>query len=138
MSTTNNSPRTPKSPLRGVGGLFHNFGEKLQTAITRFPLTFACIVGVAVLFVSAIHTNTDNIYTKWIMGGIVSAFASLSFYLFAENRLGKLVANTVNIALIGLIIWLFSYFSKNITDANAAQFVMLTVSFFLALFFGDI
>ena len=136
MSTTNNSPRTPKSPLRGVGGLFHNFGEKLQTAITRFPLTFACIVGVAVLFVSAIHTNTDNIYTKWIMGGIVSAFASLSFYLFAENRLGKLVANAVNIALIGLIIWLFSYFSKNITDANAAQFVMLTVSFFLALFFA--
>ena len=136
MSTTNNSPRTPKSPLRGVGGLFHNFGEKLQTAITRFPLTFACIVGVAVLFVSAIHTNTDNIYTKWIMGGIVSAFASLSFYLFAENRLGKLVANAVNIPLIGLIIWLFSYFSKNITDANAAQFVMLTVSFFLALFFA--
>ena len=77
MSTTNNSLRKPISPLRGVGGLFHNFGEKLQTAITRFPLTFACIVGVAVLFVSAIHTNTDNIYTKWIMGGIVSAFASL-------------------------------------------------------------
>lgn len=115
--------------------LFSNFGEKLQIAITRFPLTFACVIAVAVLFVLAIHTDTDNIYMKWIMAGVVSAFGTLSIYLFAEFRLKKLLTSVINTVFIGLIFRLFSTFSNNISDANATQFVILTVSFFLAMFF---
>ena len=115
--------------------LFSNFGEKLQIAITRFPLTFACVIAVAVLFVLAIHTDTDNIYMKWIMAGVVSAFGTLAIYLFAEYRLKKLLTSVINTVFIGLIFRLFSTFSNNISDANATQFVILTVSFFLAMFF---
>lgn len=115
--------------------LFSNFGEKLQIAITRFPLTFACVIAVAVLFVLAIHTDTDNIYMKWIMAGVVSAFGTLAIYLFAEFRLKKLLTSVINTVFIGLIFRLFSTFSNNISDANATQFVILTVSFFLAMFF---
>ena len=115
--------------------LFSNFGEKLQIAITRFPLTFACVIAVAVLFVLAIHTDTDNIYMKWIMAGVVSAFGTLAIYLFAEYRLKKLLTTVINTVFIGLIFRLFSTFSNNISDANATQFVILTVSFFLAMFF---
>lgn len=116
--------------------LFSNFGEKLQIAITRFPLTFACVIAVAVLFVLAIHTDTDNIYMKWIMAGVVSAFGTLSIYLFAENRLKKLITTALNFVFICLIFWLFSTFSNNISDANATQFVILTLSSFLAIFFA--
>ena len=115
--------------------LFSNFGEKLQIAITRFPLTFACVIAVAVLFVLAIHTDTDNIYMKWIMAGVVSAFGTLAIYLFAEYRLKKLLTSVINTVFIGLIFQLFFSFSNNISDANATQFVILTVSFFLAMFF---
>ncbi len=115
--------------------LSSNFGEKLQIAITRFPLTFACVIAVAVLFVLAIHTDTDNIYMKWIMAGVVSAFGTLAIYLFAEYRLKKLLTSVINTVFIGLIFRLFSTFSNNISDANATQFVILTVSFFLAMFF---
>ena len=84
MNTDNNQSQSPKVPLGGFRGLFSNFGEKLQIAITRFPLTFASVIAVAVLFVLAIHTDTDNIYMKWIMAGVVSAFGTLAIYLFAE------------------------------------------------------
>ena len=116
--------------------LFSNFGEKLQIAITRFPLTFACVIAVAVLFVLAIHTDTDNIYTKWIMAGVVSAFGTLAIYLFAEYRLKKLLTSVINTVFIGLIFRLFFSFSNNISDANATQFVILTLSSFLAIFFA--
>lgn len=116
--------------------LFSNFGEKLQIAITRFPLTFACVIAVAVLFVLAIHTDTDNIFMKWIMAGVVSAFGTLAIYLFAEYRLKKLLTTTINFVFIGLIFLLFFRFSKNISDANATQFVILAMSFFMAMFFA--
>lgn len=116
--------------------LFSNFGEKLQIAITRFPLTFACVIAVAVLFVFAIHTDTDNIYMKWIMAGVVSAFGTLAIYLFAEYRLKKLLTTVINTVFIGLIFRLFFSFSNNISDANATQFFILTLSSFLAIFFA--
>lgn len=116
---------------------FKILGEKLLKAIRRFPFTFVCIVVVAVLFIFAIHTNTDDLYSRWIMSGVVSAFATLAFYLFAENRLNKMIANLVNLLLIGLSAGLFSDYSGSISDANATQFVMLLASFALALFFAD-
>ncbi|MFV0390514.1 MAG: DUF4153 domain-containing protein [Paludibacteraceae bacterium] len=112
------------------------FGEKLILAKFRFPLTFVCVTALVVLFILAIHTNTDDIYTKWIMSGIVSAFATLSFYLFAENRWNKLIVNLGNLLLIGLSVWLFSSYSGSISDANATQFALLLASFTLALFFA--
>lgn len=130
MNTTNNQPKTLFSKL------FSNFGEKLIRAILRFSLTFICIIGVAVLFILAIKSNTDDVYTKWIMGGIVSAFATLSYYLFAGYRWKKHISHTIKTVIFGLIMWLFSTFPNTISDANATQFAMLLVSFVLALFFA--
>ena len=128
--------RLNTQPQKGFRKLFHNFGEKLQTAVTRFPLTFVAILGVAILFVLAIQTDTDNVYTRWIMAGVVSVFATLAVYLFAEKKWSKLVTTIINLVLMTLLVWLFSAFSENISDANATQFTMLLVSAFTAIFFA--
>ncbi|NLO71641.1 MAG: DUF4153 domain-containing protein [Porphyromonadaceae bacterium] len=127
---------TQKNTSKGFWGRFSNFGEKLLTALTRFPLTFACVVAVAVLFISMIHSDKDDNYVKWMMAGVVSAFATLSVYLFAENRINKLITNGINVILIALSVWLFSTFPNSIRDAHGTQFVMLMVSFLLAVFFA--
>lgn len=128
--------RLNTQPQKGFRKLFHNFGEKLQTAVTRLPLTFVAILGVAILFVLAIQTDTDNVYTRWIMAGVVSVFATLAVYLFAEKKWSKLVTTIINLVLMTLLVWLFSAFSENISDANATQFTMLLVSAFTAIFFA--
>ena len=65
---------------------FKNFGEKLQQALMRFPITIAAILTFAVLMIIQIHNNFKDLFDErlwWMLG--LTILLSLAFYLFAEN-----------------------------------------------------
>lgn len=134
MGTTNNQLNPSKLLSKR---LFSNFGEKLQTALTRFPLTFVSIVAVAVMTIINIQGKGSETDFKWVVAGVISSFATLAFYLFAENKLGKLLINGINLLLIVALVWFCSTLPKQISDADAVQLVMIGGSFALALFFAS-
>ncbi|NLI71854.1 MAG: DUF4153 domain-containing protein [Bacteroidales bacterium] len=133
MNITDNKQDTSKSLFKR---LFSNFGEKLQTALVRFPMTFVSIIAVAILMVTNIRGKGCEIDFKWVVAGVISAFATLAFYLFAEKKLGKLLTNGINLLLMGALVWFCSTLPKQIPDANVVQLVMIGGSFVLALFFA--
>ena len=66
---------------------FKNFGEKLQQAVLRFPLTIAAILTFAVLMIIQIHNNFKDRFDErlwWMLG--LTILLSLAFYLFAEKQ----------------------------------------------------
>ncbi|MFA6701916.1 MAG: DUF4153 domain-containing protein [Dysgonamonadaceae bacterium] len=137
MNATNNQANPTKSSFGKFFGLqFHNFGEKFSHALSRFPLTFVSIVAISVMIIINIHAKDNPIELKWIISGVFSALLTLSFYLFAENRLSKILTNIINLVLMLLALWLCSTYPTVFPDAYAIQAAMLVTSFALALFFA--
>ncbi|MEA5081383.1 MAG: DUF4153 domain-containing protein [Dysgonamonadaceae bacterium] len=137
MNATNNQAEPTKSSFGKFFGLqFHNFGEKFSRSLIRFPLTFVSIAAISVMIIINIHAKDNPVDLKWIVSGVFSAFLTLAFYLFAEDRLSKVTANVINLILMGLAIWLCSTYPTVFPDAYAIQAAMLVTSFALALFFA--
>ncbi len=111
------------------------FSKKLRLAVTRFTVTFAILVGLAVIIIMAISSENENLYLRWISSGVLSALATLAFYLFAENRLKKPVSHIISLILTGLSVWFCANFPVIMPDAIGIQLAMLVVSLALALFF---
>jgi len=116
---------------------FQNFGEKLQQALTRFPITIAAIITFAVLMIIQIHNNFKDRFDErlwWLLG--LSILLSLAFYIFAENRINCLLRNLVNVLLIGCLAWFTFTLQKPVVEAEIIRMLVLGVSFGAAVFFA--
>ena len=116
---------------------FKNFGEKLQQAVLRFPLTIAAILTFAVLMIIQIHNNYKNRFDErlwWMLG--LTILLSLAFYLFAENRMRCLLKNILNVLLIACVAWFAFTLQKPVVEAEIIRILVLGVSFGAAVFFA--
>ena len=116
---------------------FKNFGEKLQQALMRFPLTVTAVIAFAILMIINIYTHFKNVVDErffWFLG--LTVFFSLAFYLFAENRLSCLLKNLLNILLAGLLAWFSLTLDKPVVEAEIIRILVLCVSFGAAVFFA--
>lgn len=129
MNTTNTHQKI------GFYKPFSHFGEKLQTAIERFPLTLLSVVAVAALLIIKVEA-TEQIPFKWVFAGILSAVATLPVYLFGEHRLSRTTTNGINLLLAAALTLLCSSLSTQTTDAEATQMALLMAAFVLAWFFA--
>ena len=116
---------------------FKNFGEKLQQALMRFPITIAAILTFAVLMIIQIHNNFKDLFDErlwWMLG--LTILLSLAFYLFAENRIGCLLKNILNVLLIACVAWFTFTLQKPVVEAEIIRILVLGVSFGAAVFFA--
>ena len=116
---------------------FKNFGEKLQQALMRFPITIAAILTFAVLMIIQIHNNFKDLFDErlwWMLG--LTILLSLAFYLFAENRIGCLLKNILNVLLIACVAWFTLTLQKPVVEAEIIRILVLGVSFGAAVFFA--
>ncbi|HNX90150.1 MAG TPA: DUF4153 domain-containing protein [Paludibacteraceae bacterium] len=116
---------------------FKNFGEKLQQALMRFPITIAAILTFAVLMIIQIHNNFKDLFDErlwWMLG--LTILLSLAFYLFAENRIGCLLKNILNVLLIACVAWFTFTLQKPVVEAEIIRMLVLGVSFGAAVFFA--
>ena len=61
---------------------------------------------------------------------------SLAFYLFAENRIGCLLKNILNVLLIACVAWFTFTLQKPVVEAEIIRILVLGVSFGAAVFFA--
>lgn len=116
---------------------FKNFGEKLQQALMRFPITIAAILTFAVLMIIQIHNNYRDRFDErlwWTLG--LTILLSLAFYLFAENRIRCLLKNILNVLLIACVAWFAFTLQKPVVEAEIIRILVLGVSFGAAVFFA--
>jgi hypothetical protein len=116
---------------------FKNFGEKLQQAVLRFPITIAAILTFAVLMIIQIHNNYKNRFDErlwWMLG--LTILLSLAFYLFAENRMRCLLKNILNVLLIACVAWFAFTLQKPVVEAEMIRIIALCLSFGAAVFFA--
>lgn len=116
---------------------FKNFGEKLQQALLRFPITIATILTFAVLMIIQIHNNYRDRFDErlwWMLG--LTILLSLAFYLFAENRIRCLLKNILNLILIACVAWFTFTLQKPVVEAEIIRMLVLGVSFGAAVFFA--
>ena len=116
---------------------FQNFGEKLQQALMRFPLTIVAILSFAVLMIIQIHNNFKDRFDErlwWMLG--LTILLSLAFYLFAENKISCLLKNLLNVFLTGCLAWFTFTLQKPVVEAEIIRILVLGVSFGAAVFFA--
>ena len=114
-----------------------NFGEKLQQAVLRFPLTIAAILTFAVLMIIQIHNNYKDRFDErlwWMLG--LTILLSLAFYLFSENKISCLLKNLLNVFLTGCLAWFTFTLQKPVVEAEIIRILVLGVSFGAAVFFA--
>lgn len=141
---TNNSDKSSKTPPLGGWGAnlfskisFAQIGEKLITAVKRFPLTIAGLLTLAGFLYAQIHIDKFDYFDQRIWYFLpLSIIATLAFYLFAENRIGCILKNILNALIVGLLALYTFTLQKPVVEAEIIRSVMLGVSFALAIFFA--
>jgi len=116
---------------------FELIGEKLQTAVKRFPLTVAAVLTLAGFIFVQIHSRENNYVDQRVWYFLpLGILASLAFYLFAENRIRCILKNILNAVIVGLLALYAFTLQKPVVEAEIIRSVMLGVSFTLAIFFA--
>ncbi len=116
---------------------FSQISENMGKAFRRFPFTIIAILTFAGFLLVQIHSGQNDYVDErvWVFLPL-AIFGSLSFYLFAENRLSCLLKNLLNGSIILLTAWYAFRLSSPIVQAEIIRTITIGLSFGVAVFFA--